>query len=105
MLFYQFTDFEKSLIFIYLLQITFFFSLGKCQCRGHHPVCHEVAGWRPCGSDGSNWLCGENGVCDAEGICRCSPTTTKPPMQCQWGSSCSANEDCGAVGIGVCDTK
>ena len=53
----------------------------------------------------SDWHCGENGVCDAEGICRCSPTTPTPPIQCQWGSSCRANEDCGAVGVGVCDTK
>ena len=32
--FYQFTDFEKSLIFIYLLQITFFSGLGNVNVEG-----------------------------------------------------------------------
>ena len=95
MLFYHFTDCEKSLIFIYLLQ-SHFFRLGKCHCTGQNPVCHEVAGWLTCMID---WHCGENGVCDAERICRCSPTTPTPPMQCQWGLTCSTNEDCGNRGF------
>ena len=74
-------------------------STKKCMCKPTTVECMELF---PCASDAN---CGENGWCNHRGRCRCPPTTPTPPMQCQWGSSCSANEDCGAVGVGVCDLR